>query len=247
MFLKLEKKSCMKKRVLIIIIILISALFLTHPYVIYIAKIRIAAFSKLFESNGGLIIAHTNGSSFEDAALAFSEITNAVVLMSMLIDSQSECAIRSHCRHVARNKVSHSVPIFSLTDQCEMAGISRQKIRIRTANLLDKDKEIRNLAIEGIYYEKEFPGNQSCLMVENTWKRWGVEIKEPGPLTYEKQKELFPLGTEEQLLLTIVASHFKEILYAEVQTLLIKQAKLSENQYVKEIEELGHDGSTHEK
>jgi len=240
-------KLCMtKKKFITFCLMVLLAMFFSHPYVILVVECWFAEVTEIFASDDDGIKANNDEPVLEAGPSSFFAITNTVALLSALIDVQSECCVRS-CGLIidmlkANNYRSDTELFKSLLLEKELNQLDELFkpviIRDRVAKLLSLEKNNRRLAIKEVREDIKFASMSINIngIVERTYKRWGVTIRRLGP--YDPIRDGLPLSSEEQVFLLVFTSHYKAILYEEVEKYLIQQAMTSGNQYSKEIEAL---------
>lgn len=246
--------------VIFILLFVVSGLVLTHPYVVEAIKtVLSSAFSNWFRQSpmdefnkvSGHELAETKEDSpkyripiFTEETLSFAEVTNAVTLVSILIDARSECAMLCLRKDIDVKKINPSLP-FHYIEWFNRVELNRSKIKKQVAELFDEEKDKRDSAIKRLFFDIKRTrlnyknlSHKGWTTVEYSWKRWGVEIKTPGYPVYGEAGEFQSLSEEERLLSALISSHFKAILYEEIKTILFERTGSSWLQYLEETEAL---------
>ena len=238
---------CMTKRKFILFCLMVLlGMFFTHPYVILVVEHWFAEVTEILASDDDGIKANDDEPILEAGPLSVSAITNTVALLSAFIDVRSECCVRS-CGLIidalkANNYRSDTELLKRLCLEKELNKLDDLFkpiiIRDRVAKLLSPEKNSRRLAIKDVRQETRFASMSINIngTFERTYTRWGVTIRRLGP--YDPIRDGLPLSSDEQALFAIATSHYKALLYEEVEKHLIQQAMSSGNQYSKEIEAL---------
>jgi hypothetical protein len=232
-----------KKPLIILFLIVFFGMFFTHPYVIYVAGGWVAEFLEIFDSEDECIKVTNNEPALDLVQFLTCDRTNVVALVSALIDVRSESVVRGldaevkrvkHDPHLVNNHLSYNALKTRLFVQRLDPGV----IRYRVAELLSPSRDVRDHAIGKVLKDIESTFDPSYGTGLRSFTRWGVTIERMYPIYANPLVDDPPLSPDQQVFLAIVTSHYKAILYEEVEKCLIKQAVSSGNQYKEEIEAL---------
>ena len=232
-----------KKPLIISFLIVFFAMFFTHPYVIYVAGGWVAEFLEIFDSEDECIKVTNNEPALDLVQFLTCGRTNVVALVSALIDVRSESVVRGlgaevkrvkHNPHLDNDHLSYNALKTRLFVQRLDPGV----IRYRVAELLSPSRDVRDHAIGKVLKDIESTFDPSYGTGLRSFTRWGVTIERMYPIYANPLVDDPPLSPDQQVFLAIVTSHYKAILYEEVEKCLIKQAVSSGNQYKEEIEAL---------
>ena len=232
-----------KKPLIILFLIVFLGMFFTHPYVIYVAGGWVAEFLEIFDSEDECIKVTNNEPALDLVQFLTCDRTNVVALVSALIDVRSESVVRGldaevkrvkHDPHLVNNHLSYNALKTRLFVQRLDPGV----IRYRVAELLSPSRDVRDHAIGKVLKDIESTFDPSYGTGLRSFTRWGVTIERMYPIYANPLVDDPPLSPDQQVFLAIVTSHYKAILYEEVEKCLIKQAVSSGNQYKEEIEAL---------
>lgn len=147
----------------------------------------------------------------DDDRLSGSEITNALALMTTLIDLRTEAVI------CLSRFGSHREDFFPET--FESFGLSRSKIKRDIGRLLHENKKQREQRIKYI--------NLDLKKARSDIEAFSAKPLADPPPPDQYDGNLIPLNTGEQMLHAIFSSHFKAILHEEVKLLLLERAESS--------------------
>jgi len=231
----------MNKKLLIIVIFLIVFLgmFFTHPYVIYLAEGWGAEILEIFDSKDECVKATNNDPARDRIRLLTCDKTNGVALLSALIDVRSESVVRAldglrGCE--VQNRATDPLSYNALKNGLSVQRLDPEVIRYRVAELLSPSRDVRDRAIEVILKDIESTFDPSYGTGLRSFTHWGVTIERMYPIYANPLVDGPPLSSDQQVFWTIVSSHYKAILFEEVEKHLKQQAMSSDNQYIKEIE-----------
>ena len=232
-----------KKPLIILFLIVFFGMFFTHPYVIYVAGGWVAEFLEIFDSEDECIKVTNNEPALDLVQFLTCDRTNVVALVSALIDVRSESVVRGLDAEVKRVKhnphlVNDHLSYNALKTRLFVQRLDPGVIRYRVAELLSPSRDVRDHAIGKVLKDIESTFDPSYGTGVRSFTRWGVTIERMYPIYANPLVDDPPLSPDQQVFLAIVTSHYKAILYEEVEKCLIKQAVSSGNQYKEEIEAL---------
>lgn len=231
------------KKVIIFFLVVFLGMFFTHPYVIYVTEVWVAEVLKIFDSEDECIKVTNNAPAFDRIRFLTCDRTNVVALFSALIDVRSESFVRRLGEEVERVKhnphlVNDHLSYNALKTRLLVQRLGPEALRYRVAELLSPSKDVRDHAIGEVLKDIESTFDPSFGTGVRSFTRWGVTIERMYPIYAYPLVDDPPLSSDQQVLLAIVTSYYKAILYEEVEKCLIKQAVSSGNQYNNEIEAL---------
>ena len=175
-----------------------------------------------FSSNNHPAFIHPAFIAIDDDRLSYSEIVNALTLMTTLIDLRTERVV--YFARFDRHRAD-----FRFSDNFEICGLSRSDIKRHIDQLLHKNKSRRDKEIK--YFDTDLASVRG--QVRSLSKKPHIDPTPPG--WYDN--DFIPLKDDEQMIQAIFSSHFKAILYEEVELLLFERAKSYNNRYLKEIKD----------
>lgn len=217
----------MLKKLLSVVGVVLLILCITQLYFLFKNRRYLVESSTIFYSGEAVL---------DTGPFTISDVTNAVALVTTLIDYRAEYAIRNYCLEINFNVL----PIRPLSEMLNILDdklLNRKIIRYYLSDLLSHDRDKRRSGIIIIRVDIE-RARYECLLDVASCNFLGMKFSGVELAPNKKERKARPLSMDEHFFLAILSSHYKAILYEEVEICLTQQAISDGSQFCNEIEAL---------